>query len=766
MRQGDATIKIDTARYAAVIALDSVAARYTSQILSYVRSGGGLIAAGDGASVIGLAPILPAIATQPGLPGDFTVQVYHRPRYVNPELCINCDECSRVCPIDLPSGYQAGLVTHKAVYKAAVRAIHANLDALEETNGEVVPGSLGRLVPGYEARIVGPDGNDVPDGEAGTLWIKGESAAILYWQAHDKSKEVLRGDWVVTGDHMRRDAKGYFWYEGRTDDMLKVGGRWVSPVEVESTLIKHPAVLEAAVVAHRATSDILRRSPLGQPHLTSYDVPAWRHGNVTDVDELVVIYHNWDEIRKLMWDYVSIVRTGKRLWIFHTIPQPGEFGADTWPDAANNLSGGANAWAGVTVDEKNAMVFAATGSASFDFYGVNRHGDNLFANCVLALDARSGRRIWHFQAVRHDIWDWDFPAAPNLVTVTRGGKPVEAVAQITKTGYVFVFNRRTGEPLFPIEYRKVPASDVDGEKSADTQPVPLEPPPFTRQRFSEEMLTRRTPEAHAAVLAEYRRLRSGDIFTPVSLQGTIIFPGVDGGGEWGGAAFDPESALFYVNSNEMPWIIQLEPNNDTAVYKNRCATCHGDVASRDVLRREVELFVGAVLRELARVRDRRSRLEVAAAVGEGVGRDVDHAHDERARQRQQEAAAAQPGRGGGSARSLHHLGSGAGVPVGAGALGPLSRGLGTTFGEGFGGRGGRPCMMSSIWSASIVSHSSSALAIASTLSRFSSSRRRARRYCVSMMRRISPSTFCMVASETFLCVVIERPRKISLSFSP
>ena len=154
------------------------------------------------------------------------------------------------------------------------------------------------------------------------------------------------------------------------------------------------------------------------------------------------------------------VTTGKVRWIFHTIPKPGELGYDTWPKDAYKLEGGANAWAGVTIDAKNAMVFAATGSASFDFYGVTRHGDNLFADCVLALDARTGRRVWHFQGIKHDVWDWDFPAAPNLVTVTRAGRRIDAVAQITKYGYVYLFERRTGRPLFPIEYRKVPPSAV------------------------------------------------------------------------------------------------------------------------------------------------------------------------------------------------------------------------------------------------------------------------------------------------------------------
>src|SRR5262245_14329780 len=303
------------------------------------------------------------------------------------------------------------------------------------------------------------------------------------------------------------------------------------------------------------------------------------------------------------------VNTGKLRWIFHTVPQPGEFGYDSWPADAYQLSGGANAWAGVTVDPGNAMVFAATGSASFDFYGVNRHGDNLFANCVLALDARTGKRVWHFQGIRHDIWDWDFPAAPNLVTVTRGGKSVPAVAQVTKNGYVFVLDRKTGAPLFPIEQRRARESDVDGERASGTQLHPLKPPPFTRQRLTEDMLTRRTPEAHAAVLEQFRRLRAGDLFTPPSKEGTIIFPGVDGGGEWGGAAFDPESALLYVNSNEMPWIVRLIPNSDTGVYVSKCATCHkGDRTGSPSAPSLVD--VGARL----------SRDEMARIIREGTGR--------------------------------------------------------------------------------------------------------------------------------------------------
>jgi len=302
------------------------------------------------------------------------------------------------------------------------------------------------------------------------------------------------------------------------------------------------------------------------------------------------------------------VNTGRLRWIFHTIPQPGEVAYDSWPPDAYKLIGGANAWAGVTVDAKNAMVFAATGSASFDFYGVNRHGDNLFANCVLALDARTGKRIWHFQGVRHDVWDWDFPAAPNLVTVKRNGRNVEAVAQVTKTGYVYVLDRKTGEPLFPIEQRPVPPSPVAGEALASTQPIPLKPPPFTRQGMTEAMITTRTPAAHAAVVERFRQFGSG-MWAPPTERGIIVFPGFDGGAEWGGAAFDPDSALLYVNANEMPWIVRLIGNNDTSLYNVNCATCHREDRKGSPSAPSLE-----------GIGDRRGRDEIAAIIREGTGR--------------------------------------------------------------------------------------------------------------------------------------------------
>lgn len=302
------------------------------------------------------------------------------------------------------------------------------------------------------------------------------------------------------------------------------------------------------------------------------------------------------------------VNTGALRWMFHTIPHPGEFGYETWPPGAYKISGGANAWAGVTLDSARGLVFAATGSPAFDFYGADRRGDNLFADCVLALDARTGRRVWHFQGVRHDVWDWDFPAAPSLVTVTRKGRKVDAVAQITKYGYVYVLDRVTGKPLFPIRQRKVPTSGIDGEVLADTQPYPVKPPPFTRQNLTEDMLTTRTPAAHAAVLARFRELDSG-MFAPPSARGTLVFPGVDGGAEWGGAAFDPATALLYVNSNEMPWIVRLIRNDDTSLYDANCATCHGG-----------DRKGSGAAPSLEAVGERRSRDEIAKIVREGTGR--------------------------------------------------------------------------------------------------------------------------------------------------
>ncbi len=278
------------------------------------------------------------------------------------------------------------------------------------------------------------------------------------------------------------------------------------------------------------------------------------------------------------------IRTGKLEWVFHTIPQPGEFGYNTWPEDGYISAGAANSWAGMSLDEKRGIVYIPTGSAAFDFWGGNRKGADLFADCILALDAKTGKRIWHFQTVHHDLWDRDLPAPPNLLTVHHNGIKIDAVAQITKSGMVFLLDRETGEPLFPVEERPVPASDLKGEEAWPTQPYSLALPVFTPQTFSDDKITTISPEAHAYVSEILSRTRRGNLFMPPSTQGTLIFPGFDGGGEWGGAAVDPASSVIYINSNIMPWILTMvEINNDRIVnngegeliYKVNCAVCHG-----------------------------------------------------------------------------------------------------------------------------------------------------------------------------------------------
>lgn len=273
------------------------------------------------------------------------------------------------------------------------------------------------------------------------------------------------------------------------------------------------------------------------------------------------------------------VRTGRQAWIFHTIPHPGEPGHATWPEDAWQRVGGANAWAGMTLDEERGLVFCPVGSAAFDFWGGDRHGDNLYANCLVALDAATGRKVWHYQLVRHDVWDRDPPAPPTLCTVRRGGREIPAVVQPTKSGHVFVFHRETGQPLFPIEEIAVPSSDLAGELVPPSQPLPVKPAPFARQVLTAEELTRRTPSAHRAVLERFARLRPHTPFLPPSKEGTIIFPGFDGGAEWGGVAVDPAGVL-YVNSNEMAWILaMIETGGATSpgqqVFMQNCVGCHG-----------------------------------------------------------------------------------------------------------------------------------------------------------------------------------------------
>ncbi len=283
------------------------------------------------------------------------------------------------------------------------------------------------------------------------------------------------------------------------------------------------------------------------------------------------------------------VITGKRKWIFHTIPQPGEPGHETWEDKdAWKRSGGANNWAGMALDEKRGIVYVPTGSATPDFYGVNRKGSNLYANSLIALDAATGKYLWHFQVVHHDLWDRDLPANPNLISIRKDGKSIDAVAQITKHGYIFMFDRVTGKPVFPIHEVPVPPSDLPGEEAWPTQPIPTLPEPFARQRFTVEEISERSPEIKAQLLAEFSKYKSGREFIPPSLQGGITFPGFDGGGQWGGAAVDPATSIMYISASELPWWTQMVPNPalnkvggktfkevGKSVYARYCVSCHG-----------------------------------------------------------------------------------------------------------------------------------------------------------------------------------------------
>lgn len=276
-------------------------------------------------------------------------------------------------------------------------------------------------------------------------------------------------------------------------------------------------------------------------------------------------------------------RTGDIRWVFHTIPQPGEYGSDTWPEGVynNERIGGANNWAGMSLDVKNEILYVPTGSASPDFYGGDRIGQNLFANSIIALDANTGERIWHYQVVHHDIWDRDLPAPPNLVTITRDGESVDALAQITKTGYVYVLNRLTGEPLFSITERPVPPSDIPGEQAWPTQPIPELPKPFSRVSITEDEINPYSRDRDS-LLQLYKEAKKG-LYTPLSEEPTFILPGSHGGAEWGGAAADKDGIL-YVNSNEMAVVFSLRKTyrkseseglkTGGALYSNHCETCH------------------------------------------------------------------------------------------------------------------------------------------------------------------------------------------------
>jgi quinoprotein glucose dehydrogenase len=286
------------------------------------------------------------------------------------------------------------------------------------------------------------------------------------------------------------------------------------------------------------------------------------------------------------------VRTGKMVWIFHTVPHPGELGYDTWPKDAWKYSGGTNTWGEISLDEKRGIAYFPTGSPTYDYYGADRTGNNLFANCLLALDARTGKLLWYFQMVHHDLWDYDATAAPQLITVRHDGKPVDAVAQATKQGFLFVFDRVSGKPLWPVEERPVPRSNMPGEHASPTQPFSTLPP-FARQKMTADDVDPYilTPEERAQWKDRISSMRNEGIFTPPGMTETLSLPGARGGSNWGTTASDPSRGLVFLTTQDWPTIYKLsleDPFSERlnsrrggsslpgqAVYEQRCAACHG-----------------------------------------------------------------------------------------------------------------------------------------------------------------------------------------------
>jgi quinoprotein glucose dehydrogenase len=387
-------------------------------------------------------------------------------------------------------------------------------------------------------------------------------------------KEIWKGQ--SEGPDSYSSSRGVvYWEDGNDKRLLYTSGPWLYALDARTG---------KPISSFGTGGKVSLKSGLGA---TSEDKMVISNTPGTVYQDLIIMPLRVSEGTDASLGHIQAfnIRTGKLAWVFHTIPQPGEFGYDTWPkDVYKNTSdvGAANNWSGMSIDRKRGMLFVPTGSAAYDFYGAKRIGANLFANCLLALDAKTGKRIWHFQLVHHDILDRDPPAAPNLITVKHNGKLVDAVAQITKQGYVFVFNRETGEPLFPIKETPVPKSDIPGEQSWPTQPLPEKPAPYARQLVTENDINPYAANKDSLINI-LRQSRSEGPFTPLSEKGTIIYPGLDGGGEWGGAAVDPDG-IIYINSNEMAWRISLGPSSGAqnvsmtpgqSLYVTNCTSCHG-----------------------------------------------------------------------------------------------------------------------------------------------------------------------------------------------
>ena len=355
------------------------------------------------------------------------------------------------------------------------------------------------------------------------------SRGVAYWGEGREARVVYgTGDaYLLAIDATTGEPIGDFGTSGRVDLMAGIPRARRDPPPINYSITSPPIIVGDVVVVGSAVSDqpSFKEQPPG--HVRGFDV-----------------------------------RTGELLWTFHTIPQPGEFGNETWEDGSWQYTGNTNVWSLMTADEELGYVYLPVGTPTMDFYGVHRPGDNLFANSLVALDAKTGERVWHFQFVHHDVWDYDLPAAPNLVDITVDGRPIRAVAQVTKHAFVFVFDRVTGEPVWPIEERPVPSSDIPGERTSPTQPFPTKPPAYDRQGVTIDDLIDFTPELRQEAIEILGEYRYGPIFTPPSLPregpiariGTVQLPGYTGGSNWTGAAVDPDTGILYVPSFTSPSI--------------------------------------------------------------------------------------------------------------------------------------------------------------------------------------------------------------------
>lgn len=385
------------------------------------------------------------------------------------------------------------------------------------------------------------------EGERGRGVLRG----MVYWESgHDKRILFPAGNWIHALNADTGTLIKDFGDNGRVD--LRVGlGKDPETISVRAT---SPGVIfKNLLIQGSAVGENYNSAP---GHIRAYDV-----------------------------------QTGEIVWTFHTIPEEGEPGFETWEDmTAENLfnRGGTNNWAGMSLDVNRGIVYIPLGSPSYDFYGGNRPGANLYGNSLLALDAGTGKYKWHYQTIHHDLWDYDLPAPPNLLTIKKDGKSIDVVAQVTKTGFIFVFDRDTGAPIFPIEDRAVPPSNIKSERAWPTQPFPTLPKPFVRQGFFEADLTDISSEAHSFALSQFRGFRSGELYTPPDTISTVHFPSTHGGANWGGAAHDPNTGIMYINANEQPELITLarikeEPpavgtlyDIGSAYYRLNCSMCHGE----------------------------------------------------------------------------------------------------------------------------------------------------------------------------------------------